>query len=222
MKISEQTFDVLKNFSMINPSISVKAGNVLRSVSEAKNILAKAIIPDSFPKDFAIYELNQFLGLASLFEEGEYDFEDDDKAVFIKQGKHASRYQFVDSSMVTAAPEKELDLPTAEVTFKLDWSDLKKIINAANQLELPEIVVRGAKGKVTLVATDSKNPASNEFTQDLDIATDAKYQFIFKVENFKFMEQDYKVTISSKGISHFKGEVAEYWVATESGSKYDG
>ena len=220
MKISEKTFDVLKNFSTINPSIAVKAGNVLRTVSEQKNILAKVTVPESFPKDFAVYELNQLLGLASLFEDGEYEF--GDSALVIKEGNNSSRYTYTDPSMVTAAPEKELDLPSKEVAFKLEWNNLKKIINAANQLGLPEVVVRGAEGNVTLVATDTKNPTSNEFSQVLGIATDAEYEFIFKVENFKFMQQDYQVTISSKGISHFKGEVAEYWVATESGSKYNG
>ena len=220
MKISEQTFDVLKNFSTINPSISVKAGNVLRTVSEQKNILAQASITESFPKNFAVYELNQFLGLSSLFEDGEYNF--GESAVVISEGKNSSRYTYTDPSMVTAAPEKTLDLPSKEVQFKLNWSDLKKIVNAANQLALPEIVVRGKEGAVTLVATDTKNPTSNEFSQDLGIAADAEYEFIFKVENFKFIQQDYNVVISSKGISHFKGDKVQYWVATESGSKYNG
>ena len=220
MKISEKTFDVLKNFSMINPSISVKAGNVLRTVSEQKNILAKVTVSESFPKDFAVYELNQLLGLASLFEDGEYEF--GEKALVIKEGNNSSRYIYTDPSMVTAAPEKELDLPSSEVTFKLEWNNLKKIINAANQLGLPDVVVRAAEGKVTLVATDTRIRSSNEFSQDLGISADAEYEFVFKVENFKFMQQDYQVTISSKGISHFKGEVVEYWVATESGSKYNG
>lgn len=220
MKISGQTFDVLKNFSTINPSIAIKPGNVLRTVSEQKNILAKASVTESFPKNFAVYELNQFLGLSSLFENGEYDF--GDSAVVISEGKNSSRYTYTDPSMVTAPPERDLDIPSKDVNFKLPWDDFKKIINAANQLALPEIIVRGKEGKVTLIATDSRNPTSNQFSQDLNLTASAEYEFVFKVENFKFIPDDYEVTISQKGISHFKGKLIEYWVATESGSKYNG
>lgn len=220
MKISEQTFNVLKNFSSINPSISVKAGNTLRTVSEQKNILAQVTVAESFPKDFAVYELNQLLGLATLFEDGEYDF--GDNALTISEGKNSSSYTYTDASMVTTPPEKAIELPSVDVSFNLAWDDLKKIINAANQLGLPEIMVKGSGGKITLVATDSKNPTSNKFSQDLDLTTDAEFDFVFKVENFKFIQQDYNVSISQKGISHFKGNSVEYWVATEAGSKYNG
>ena len=220
MKISDNTFDILKNFSTINPSISVKAGSVLRTVSEQKNILAQATVAESFPQDFAIYELNQLLGLASLFEEGDYEF--GDNSVKISEGTNSSRYTYTDSSMVTQPPEKNLELPSKEVIFRLKYSDLKKVVNAANQLALPEIVVRGKDGNVHLVATDTKNPTSNEFSHDLRASTTATYDFVFKVENLKFMAQDYDITISQKGISHFKGDSVEYWVATESGSNYNG
>jgi len=220
MKISDQTFDILKNFSTINPSISVKAGNVLRTVSEQKNILAQAVVSESFPQAFAVYELNQFLGLASLFEDGEYDFAE--KAVTISEGNNSSRYTYTDPSMVTQPPEKNLELPSTEVHFRLLHADLKKVVNAANQLALPEVVIRGKTGHVHLVATDTKNPTSNEFSHDLRMSASAEFDFVFKVENLKFMAQDYDVKISQRGISHFKGDTVEYWVATETGSKYNG
>jgi hypothetical protein len=220
MKISDKTFNVLKNFAGINPSIAVKAGNVLRTVSEQKNILAQATVDENFPKDFAIYELNQFLGLASLFEDGDFSFADNN--VSISEGTNKSRYTYTDPSMVTQPPEKNLTLPSEEVKFNLAADDLKKVVNAANQLALPEVVVRGKSGSVSLVATDTKNPTSNEFSHNLNVSTDAEFEFVFKVENFKMISADYSVTISSKGISHFKGDAVEYWVATESGSSYNG
>ena len=220
MKLSDNTFDVLKNFSTINPSISVKAGNVLRTVSEQKNILAQAVVNESFSIPFAVYDLSQFLGLTSLFEDEDYDF--GSSSVTISEGKNKSRYTYTDPSMVTTPPDKNLELPSVEVEFDLSFDDLKKVVNAANQLGLPEVVVRGADGAVVLVATDTKNPTSNEFSQDLGVEATADFDFVFKVENFKFMSDDYKVSISQKGISHFKGSKVEYWVATEAGSKYNG
>jgi hypothetical protein len=220
MKLSDNTFDVLKNFSTINPSISVKAGNVLRTVSEQKNILAQAVIDESFPTPFAVYDLSQFLGLASLFEDEDYDFGDD--AVVISEGKNKSRYTYTPAHMVTQPPEKNLELPSVEVGFDLSFDDLKKVVNAANQLGLPEVVVRGSGGSVTLVATNTKNPTSNEFSHSIAENVEGEFDFVFKVENMKFMPDDYEVSISQKGISHFKGKKVEYWVATEAGSKYNG
>jgi hypothetical protein len=39
---------------------------------------------------------------------------------------------------------------------------------------------------------------------------------IIKTDNLKLMPTDYEVTLSSKGMAHFKSDVAQYWVAIES------
>ena len=62
MKISTETLNILKNFSTINSSLVVKQGNTIRTISPAKNILAKFECPESFDNDFAVYDLNKFLG----------------------------------------------------------------------------------------------------------------------------------------------------------------
>ena len=69
MKLSDSTLAVLKNFAGINNSILVKKGNQLRTISVAKNILAEAEIPEDFPRDVAIYDLNQFLNGLSLHQD---------------------------------------------------------------------------------------------------------------------------------------------------------
>ena len=61
MKLSDKTLALLKNFAGINQSILVKQGSKLRTISIAKNILAEVEITEEFPRDFAIYDLNQFL-----------------------------------------------------------------------------------------------------------------------------------------------------------------
>ena len=218
MVISEKTIEILKNFATVNPSIAFKAGNKIRTVSEQKNILAEATVTEDFPQDFAIYELNQFLGLASLFENGSFDF--GEKSVTLSEDGTKSRYTYTDPSMVTSPPEKNIELPSVEVAFKLPKDVLARVLNAANQLQLPEVVVRGDGSIVKLVATDTKNPTSNEFAVDV-AENGANFDFVFKTENLKMIAGDYTADISSKGIAHFKGEVAQYWIATEAGSKYN-
>jgi len=219
MKISDNTFEVLKNFSNINQSLAFKAGNVVRTVSPQKNILAQATVDETFPVDFAIYELNQFLGLTTLFEDPQYDF--GPSRVTVKEGSAKADYTYADPSMITTPPEKNIDLPSVDVTFNMTKGDYRSVVNAANQLGLPEVVVRGEDGQIKLVATDTKNPSSNEYARDVGVS-DAAFQFVFKTENLKMLQGDYSVEISSKGIAMFASDVVTYWVATEAGSSYEG
>lgn len=223
MRISEGTMDVLKNFSTINPSLAFKQGNTIRTVSEQKNILAQAVVEDSFPVDFAIYELNQFLGLASLFENADFAFGEADVTIRDEKNKSHSRYTYTDPSMVTSPPEKNLDMPDPEIQFSVTADDLKAVVSAANQLGLPEVVVRGGALGISLVATDMKNPTSNEYSRDVGESNGDIFNMVFKTENLKFISGDYDVKISKAGISHFKnisGHI-EYWVATETNSEYE-
>ena len=76
MKLSDNTLTILKNFAGINNSILVKEGTKLRTISVAKNILAEADITEEFPRDFAIYDLNQFLNGLSLHADPDLDFQE--------------------------------------------------------------------------------------------------------------------------------------------------
>jgi hypothetical protein len=173
MKISDTTFDVLKNFSTINQSLAFKKGSTIRTVSEQKTILAQAKVEESFPVDFAIYELNQFLGLSSLFEEADFDF--GQSQVTLKEGTAKANYTYADPSMITTPPETNIDLPTVEVQFKMSKSDFRQVFNGANQLGLPEVVVRGVEGRIDLVATDTKNPTSENV--EYWVATEAGSEY---------------------------------------------
>lgn len=178
----------------------------------------QAKVNESFPVDFAIYELNQFLGLSSLFEDADFEF--GESRVTLKEGSATANYTYADPSMITTPPEKNIDLPSIDVAFDMSKDDFRQVMNGANQLGLPEVVVRGEGGTITLVATDTKNPTTNEFSRVVG-EHGAEFQFIFKTENFKFIQNDYQVEISSKGIGHFKSNSVEYWVATETGSTYN-
>ena len=89
MKLSDSTLTVLKNFVGINNSILVKQGSKLRTISVAKNILAEADISEDFPKDVAIYDLNQFLNGLSLHQDPNLDFTEE-SYLTIREGKRLS------------------------------------------------------------------------------------------------------------------------------------
>ena len=99
MKLSDNTLNILKNFAGINNSILVKQGNKLRTISMAKNILAEADISEEFPRDFAIYDLNQFLNGLSLHQDPDLDF-NQDSYLSIKEGKRRVKYFFADPNVI--------------------------------------------------------------------------------------------------------------------------
>lgn len=221
MKLSQRTNEVLKNFSTINNSLLFNEGKVLRTVTETKTLIAKATVDDDFPRQFAIYDLNQFLGSVSLLDDPDFDF--GDSSLVAKNGSGSIRYFYADPSMITTAPEKDLDLPSVDVQFKLSAKLLRSVLQASNVLGLPEVTIQGDGQTIRVGATNTRNDTSNAFFQDVD-STDKTFKFIYKVENLKLIQTDYLVSISQKGITHFVNEdnTIEYWVANESSSSYTG
>ena len=111
MRLSDKTLMLLKNFSTINQSILFKQGNSLRTISVMKNILAEATIEEDIPKDFGVYDLNQFLNALSLHQKPELDFKNDGYTV-ISEDRARSKYFFADPNVIISPPEKEITLPT--------------------------------------------------------------------------------------------------------------
>ena len=103
MKLSDTTLAILKNFSSINQSILVRKGNKLRTMSVMKTVLAEAKVEEEFPKDFAIYDLNQFLNGLSLHEDPDLDF-GNDSYVVIREGKRRVKYFFADPEVIVSPP----------------------------------------------------------------------------------------------------------------------
>ena len=77
MQISKETLEVLSNFASINPNILISPGQQLKTIAEAKNIMASAEITEDFPQEFGIYDLNEFLSVLGLVDNPNLDFSDD-------------------------------------------------------------------------------------------------------------------------------------------------
>ena len=220
MKLSDSTLAVLKNFAGINNSILVKKGTQLRTMSVAKNILAEAEIPEDFPRDVAIYDLNQFLNGLSLHQDPNLDFTEDSH-ITIKEGRRRVKYFYADPQVIIAPPEKEINLPTQEVCFQLESTSLDKLVKAASVYQLPDLSVIGADGEITMVVRDKKNDTSNEYAVNVG-ETDKEFEFNFKMENIKIIPGAYDVVISSKLLSEFTNTQynLKYFIALEPDSTY--
>ena len=220
MKLSDNALAILKNFAGINNSILVKEGNKLRTISVAKNILAEAEIKEEFPRDFAIYDLNQFLNGLSLHQDPDLDFQQE-SYLSIKEGKRRVKYFFADPNVIIAPPEKEITLPTQDVCFQMDSVTLEKLVKAAAVYQLPDLSAIGEAGVIKLVVRDKKNDTSNEYAIVVG-ETDAEFTFNFKVENIKIIPGAYDVVVSSKLLSQFTNTQhnLKYYIALEPDSTF--
>jgi len=220
MKLSESTLSLLKNFSNINQSILFKQGNKLRTISVMKNILAEATIGEEIPKDFGIYDLGQFLNGLGLHHNPELDFANNGHVV-IKEGKMCSKYFFADPSVIITPPDKEISIPTEDVSFELSTQQLDKLLKAAGIYQLPDLAVIGEAGVVKLLVRDKKNDTSNTFAVTVG-ETDKVFSFNFKIENIKILPGTYEVVVSQKLLSKFTNKDCDlrYYIALEPDSTF--
>ena len=210
MKLSEQTVNILKNFSTINQNILVKEGSELQTMSTMKNILGTANVSEAFPRDFGIYDLNEFLGVLTLVNDAELKF-DNDSYLTVNGGRTKIRYFYSDPSILTTPPET-FNPPECDVSFEVSKNLLTKVLKASAIMQLPDVVL--SNGKIT--ATDLKNVTSNKFTEQLDDTVSDPFEFRFKADNLKMIPGDYNVSAStSSGVSNWVGKEASYWIAME-------
>ena len=222
MKISNRTLDILKNFSEINQSILIKTGKKLKTVSALKNILAHADVEEDFPQDFAIYQLNEFIGVLSTMSNPDLTFHD--KYVMLSQENGACTKYFYAEPSVVISPEKDIVMPSEEINFTLLEKQYNDLLKMSSILQLNDILVKGcpkSNGQY-LAVTNKKNDTSNDYSVKVGEDVTEPYKMYFKTENLKMVAGDYNVHISSKGISHFENMTIklDYWIALEPDSNY--
>lgn len=217
MQFTDATISILKNFSTINPSIVLKKGNQLRTMSPQKTVMAMAKIEEDIPQEAGIYDVSRFLSVLGLYEKPQVDF--GDKAFTISEGKRKTKYVYSDPSMIISPPDKDVKIPDADVTVSVSWNDLQSVIKAAGVLQLPEIAFVGDGGKCFLRAIDNSNPTADTFGIELS-ETEDEFTLIIKTEYLKLLPFDYTVNLSSKGISCFEASSIKYFIAVDSKSTY--
>lgn len=221
MKLSETTIDILKNFSAINPNMVFKEGATLATIAEAKNIMASATIEERIPREFGIYDLNEFLSTISLVENPDLDFGKD--SITVSDGNASIEY-FYSSPEVLTAPTKTVTMPKADVKVILTADTINKIKKAAAVLGHPTLQISGKNGVVSCQVIDLKNKTANKYSIVVDEKNACKevFSFVIVIGNLKMLPGDYTVSISSKLISHFKNATTpiEYWIALEKDSTF--
>lgn len=222
MKLSKQTLDILKNFSSINPSILIRPGNTLRTITSQKNVVAEAKIAEEIDTEAAIYDLSQFLGTLSLFSDPDVEFGEKSFRISDSTGAVAT-YGYASKEAIVAAPDKSIALRSEDVVFTLEEKALVSALKAASVMGLPNVSLIGRGGRVFLSAVNSSDASAHNWEVPVG-ESDTSFNVVFRLEVLKLLPKDYTVTISKNDkviITRFQSEVATYFIAAETGSKFN-
>lgn len=221
MKISKKTLEILKNFASINSNILVQPGNSITTISPVKNVLAEAKVEENFDTQFGIWDLNKFLGVVSLFNDPEFEFED--KYVNIVGSSGSSvKYHYCEPKLLTV-PTKKINMPSSVIAFTLTQKNFAELQKAASVLQVSDIAVRNNDGLIQMTALDKADVSTNTYSIDVGkYDGDNNFEMFFKIENLKLMNGDYHVEICEKVVSKFshKGMNINYWIALEADSNF--
>lgn len=212
MKLETRTMQILKNFAMINPSMLFREGSVQSTIAAQKTILARTTLKEIIPKEFAIFDLSRFIGVLSLFDQPDIEF--DESRVLISQGRQAVEYTFADPELVVSAPDKTPNVQNPEVNFTLTSEALQSTMRALGALQSTHIIVAGDGETITIGVGKPSDPTSDTFKIEVGL-NNHSFKFAFKAENVKILQGTYDVQISSKSIAHFKGDDVEYWIMAD-------
>jgi len=217
MKLSDDTVNVLKNFSGINQSLQFKAGNTLKTISPLRTIFVEATVSETFPKEFALYDLNKLLAKVSLYKGAELSFDDDKINIATDNKKKSDYIKYCSPKVIVVPPEKNISLGEADCSFSLSQEDLDWMKKSAGISGSPNFVFESDGETVHFIATDVKDDSSDQSKIEIGAGNGSKFRVVMKVENFKLMDGSYDVSIAKKGLACFKHKTVAitYYIAIE-------
>lgn len=220
MKLSDSTVQILKNFSGINQSLQFKEGNVLKTISPMKTIFVEASVGETFPKEFALYDLNKLLAKVSLYKEAELAFDEDRLNISTENKKKSDFIKYCSPKLIVSPPEKSITFGDADCSFSLSQEDLDWMRKSAGISGSPNFVFESDGDTIYFIATDVKDDSADVSKIEIGTGDGSKFRVVMKVENFKLLEGSYDVSIAKKGLSRFKHKTVDitYYIAIEAAS----
>ena len=217
MRLSKETYTILKNYAAINSNILIQPGNILKTVSAGKNIYVEAKVTEDFDIDVPIWDLNKFLGIVSMFNNPDLEFHD--THVVITNGRSSVTYYYSEPSLLTV-PTREIKMPATVTRFDLDEKDLNEILKASSVLQVSDLRMVGADGKFTISVDDAGQSTSNSFEIVIDENYTGKdFEGTVNVSEMKFIPGSYSVELTDTIISKFthKSLDLSYYIAIKRG-----
>jgi hypothetical protein len=220
MKLSTDTIKILRNFSDINNTIYIRKGNNIITVDPQKRIVADASISESLPRDCALYDLNRFLGVTSLFDSPDLDFATD--KIVVKSDNRSIDFIYADPSVVQDAGPTRKKIPSVfdeksiVQKFTLTEEDLKSLRQAASLLGLTHVSFVSDDAGLKVIAQDVSNESLGKVTLNVAGECTANSTCNMLFENLKVLPDTYNVEVSPT-VAHFVGTTTgvQYWIVME-------
>jgi hypothetical protein len=211
-----EAVEVIRNFGTINQNLAVEPGNVVRTLSETNNIMAKAVFDFEFPKEFRIYDVSEFV---ACFESEDFEVSYHDNFMKISDDMGDSTYYYSGDNLVSSPPNKDLNMPEPDIKFVLTSKILSRLRKRAAIHGHKKIYFKQGDeaGSVVLSIDDMTNDTANSCTVKVEgefINPDIPLLSI-NIDNLKLLAGDYNVEVSSKLISKFEHTEKDltYWIA---------
>jgi len=222
MEISNYTIEVLKNYADIQKNMWFKKGNQQASVSSGEDLFSQISFEETFPQDFGIYDLPQFLACLSFIDSPRLHFSDSYVTITDSAGLEKIDFRFSPPDHLTFPPGT-LERPEPVVTFTLTSQILNKIWKSSSILGFTECAFKKEGDNFTVSVVDTEDETSNIWVKQLDceVYSEQNFNFVFDISTFKMIDGDYEVTCN-KPMTHFKNlnHNLEYWVAMQNTSSY--
>jgi len=202
IKLEPKTIDILRSFSKMNSGIVIHPGNTIHTINYARKVYVKAVVPQTFDRVIAIYDLRQVLSLGgastTITIEGERIAVQDDSI----GGKLS--FPLADDKTILTPPDGKtsFDQHPVDTCFNLSQGKLQaiqKVGKKLKKLNLSNVIVTGANGKITLTMRpryfhhDDENYPVFEFCIG---DTDQEFKVNLPLENIQLvMPGDYGVQV---------------------------
>ena len=194
--MKKETIQLLENFSGINSGILIRAGNVIRTISVSRTVFASAVVDEAFPREFAIYDLNEFLKTLALFQDPEVEYTD--TFIAIKGDGRSVKYHYSAPTVVVSPPDKNpADIQDPLLSFKLSETMFENIMKAAGVLRLKEVRFDGENKEILVF---NKDNSGNEYRIELPAEAEGEGTALLSINNLKMLSDDYNVVVGEKTV----------------------
>jgi len=227
VKLSDQTIKIFKKLYSINQSLRVVENNkTIKSINESKTLAAYADIEESFPRDFCVYDLGEFISVLNIVNEPIMDFSND-AYVIVKSSDNSQMLKYVETNpdLITSYFENPIELKSEDIFIDVDEKSLKAVMKSASTLRLEYIGFRADGEKVYFTTfnrrVDSDDKEMNAFTIELGPCEDV-FDIFYPTDIMTVLDAECEFTFSKgQRISRVRCGVMEYWIALHKESKFE-
>jgi len=217
LTLSKVTLQVIKNVSIVNPTMKFFSGNYIYNCSPGFDVICKAKIKENFPRDFCIDQVPTLLSLIDSFNEPFLDFYDN--YLRISNNKSCVKYWYCDPEVVKVPSdinEKDISIKEPIAEFNISSEEIKRIFLMKSALSLDYFKIYSENGDVYLTLVDQEGITKDSYQYDTHTKSNEDFSFYVNLSmvSLNLISSDYSCKVSENGLIEFYSEEFDlnYWV----------